>query len=288
MEATPTEVQLLPEASLEAEDTSPVEVVSFPAAVCDRQSPCTTSGASPASPSWPPSPTSTRQPDEFASCGVLLLSRKLRDLERQTREAGDARRRSALDPSCLLTPPNTPLLINPVDKWTKGDGETAPWSSRVNASDEGGLVFECLAALEEDRSKSDCPGDKRFFDLKEEEQEEQEEQEDAQEEQEAVDLEDDINDEVFSLELERGEHGLGLALVDTRDTSTRVKGVFVRAVVPDSPAARCARLVPGDRILAVNGVPLLGLDYQSGKELIQSSGDRLRLLVARSDWMADC
>uniref|UniRef100_A0A8C2YWS6 Si:ch211-176g6.2 n=1 Tax=Cyclopterus lumpus TaxID=8103 RepID=A0A8C2YWS6_CYCLU len=219
-------------------------VVSFQAAVCDRQSPSTTSGALPQSPPWPPSPTSTRQPDDSASCGVLLLSRKLRDLERQPREAGDARR-SALDPSCLLTPPNTPHLINPVDKWMKGDGETLPWSSSVDASDEGTA-------------------------------------------QKAVDHEDDINDEVFSLELERGEQGLGLALVDTRDTSTRVKGVFVRAVVPDSPAARCAKLVPGDRILAVNGVSLLGLDYQSGKELIQSSGDRLRLLVARSDWMADC
>uniref|UniRef100_A0A3Q3W3Z8 Uncharacterized protein n=1 Tax=Mola mola TaxID=94237 RepID=A0A3Q3W3Z8_MOLML len=96
---------------------------------------------------------------------------------------------------------------------------------------------------------------------------------------------DDKNDEVFSLELERSERGLGLALVDTEDTSLRVKGIFVRAVVPDSPAARCGRLAPGDRILAVNGVSLVGLDYQSGKDLIQASGDRLKLLVSRSDWM---
>ncbi|XP_028263525.1 ras-associating and dilute domain-containing protein-like [Parambassis ranga] len=66
----------------------------------------------------------------------------------------------------------------------------------------------------------------------------------------------------------------------------KAKGIFIREVVPDSPAARCEKLVPGDRILAVNGVSLLGLDYYSGRELIQSSGDRLRLLVARSDWMA--
>uniref|UniRef100_A0A671VJ27 Si:ch211-176g6.2 n=1 Tax=Sparus aurata TaxID=8175 RepID=A0A671VJ27_SPAAU len=71
-----------------------------------------------------------------------------------------------------------------------------------------------------------------------------------------------------------------------QDTSLRVKGIFIRAVVPDSPAARCEKLAPGDRILAVNGISVVGLDYQSGKELIQSSGDRLRLLVARSDWMA--
>ncbi|XP_068439618.1 ras-associating and dilute domain-containing protein isoform X2 [Clinocottus analis] len=273
--------------SLETEDTSPVEVVSSQAAVRDRRSPSTTSGALPPSPSSAPSPSSTRHPDEFASCGVLLLSRKLRDLERQAREAGDAGR-SALDPSCLLTPPDTPHFQDPVDKWMKGDGETLPWSSSVDASDEGSLVFECLAALEVDRPKSVCPRVKRFFDLKEEEEEEEVEEEEEEEEEEGVDHDDDSNDEVFSLELERGEQGLGLALVDSMDTSTRVKGVFVRAVVPDSPAARCARLVPGDRILAVNGVSLLGLDYQSGKELMQSSGDRLRLLVARSDWMADC
>lgn len=38
------------------------------------------------------------------------------------------------------------------------------------------------------------------------------------------------------------------------------KGIFIREVLPDSPAARCEKLVPGDRILAVNGVSLLGLD----------------------------
>ncbi|XP_077959333.1 ras-associating and dilute domain-containing protein isoform X10 [Gasterosteus aculeatus] len=155
----------------------------------------------------------------------VAATEELIDLELEGREAGDANR-SAQDPSCLLTPPNNPRHVDPVEKWMKGDSETLPWSSSVNAHDEGGLVFECLAALEVDCSKLDSHSVKR------------------------------------------------------------AKGVFVRAVVPDSPAARCARLVPGDRILAVNGVSLLGLDFLSGKELIQSSGDSLRLLVARSDWMA--
>lgn len=47
-----------------------------------------------------------------------------------------------------------------------------------------------------------------------------------------------------------------------QDTSLRVKGIFIRAVVPDSPAARCEKLAPGDRILAVNGISVVGLDYQ--------------------------
>ncbi|XP_029311731.1 ras-associating and dilute domain-containing protein [Cottoperca gobio] len=274
-----TEMDIFPKASLETLDTSPVEMVMSQAIVRDHRSPSTTVGVLPPSPSSPPCPSSTQHLDEFSSCGALLLSQKLRNLELQTGGTSEMRR-SALDPSCLLTPPNTPHTIDPVDlgkadqdKWMTGDSETLPWSTGVDAHDEGGLVSECLAALKVDRLKSDCPRMESFVELREEVEEED-------------DHYDDNNDEVFSLELERGERGLGLALVDTRDTSLRVKGIFIRAVVPDSPAARCEKLLPGDRILAVNGVTLLGLDYQSGKELIQSSGDRLRLLVARSDWMA--
>lgn len=47
-----------------------------------------------------------------------------------------------------------------------------------------------------------------------------------------------------------------------QDASLKVKGLFISAVVPGSPAARCEKLLPGDRILAVNGVSLLGLDCQ--------------------------
>ncbi|KAK6301783.1 hypothetical protein J4Q44_G00278360 [Coregonus suidteri] len=148
---------------------------------------------------------------------------KLKSLELKFRETDLSpltQRRSALDPSCLLTPPNTPHSLELVDPETE------------HREDE-----------EED-------------------------------------------EEVFTLELQRGDRGLGLALVDARDTALKLSGILIRAVVPDSPAARCERLGPGDRILAVNGVSLLGLDYTSGKELIQSSGDRLRLLVARSEWRA--
>lgn len=40
-------------------------------------------------------------------------------------------------------------------------------------------------------------------------------------------------------------------------------GVYVRSLVPGSPAAQSQRLQPGDRILAVNGVSLVGLDYHA-------------------------
>uniref|UniRef100_I3KU61 Si:ch211-176g6.2 n=1 Tax=Oreochromis niloticus TaxID=8128 RepID=I3KU61_ORENI len=173
----------------------------------NHQSPSSTFAPLPPSPPSPPSPSSPSSPstpspfplftsylDEFSSSGANILSQKLRNLELQTRETETSEsRRSVLDPSCLLTPPNSPLILGRTDqvkedqdKWMKSDDETLPWLS----------------------------------------------------------------------------------------------------VVPDSPAARCEKLLPGDRILAVNGISLLGLDYQNGRELIQSSGARLRLLVSRSNWMA--
>ncbi|KAG7246922.1 hypothetical protein CRUP_005231, partial [Coryphaenoides rupestris] len=113
------------------------------------------------------------------------------------------------------------------------------------------LVSEFLAALTADRRSGISEV------LKEEEEEEEvEEMEEMEEEEDSSE-----EDRVFSLELERGERGLGLALVDARDSSLKAAGIFIRAVVPDSPAGRCDKLVPGDRILAVNGTSLLGVDY---------------------------
>lgn len=71
-------------------------------------------------------------------------------------------------------------------------------------SSTGGLVFECLAALKVDM-KSDFPHAKSTSDVKREKQKEV-----------VDDHYDYSNDEVFSLELERSERGLGLALVDIR------------------------------------------------------------------------
>lgn len=100
--------------------------------------PSTTSAALPPSPPSPPSPLSSHYLDEFSSCGALLLSQKLRNLELK---------RSALDPSCLLTPPNTPHVIDPSDlvkaeqdKWMQADSETLPQSS----GDEGIEKHHCL------------------------------------------------------------------------------------------------------------------------------------------------
>ncbi|XP_078808021.1 ras-associating and dilute domain-containing protein-like isoform X2 [Oryzias latipes] len=98
----------------------------------------------------------------------------------------------------------------------------------------------------------------------------------------------DDQEEVFSVEIHRGPHGLGLALVDGMKTPLRMSGVYVKSVVPDSPAALSQKLRTGDHILAVNGISLVGMDYNSGRELIRSAGDRLKLLVAKMDSRSSC
>ncbi|KAM6951489.1 ras-associating and dilute domain-containing protein [Aplochiton taeniatus] len=258
MEAKRNKMATHPKACLESLESTSEAV--FP--------PSSLEGASHLSQPSPPSPF----PSGASSCEALLLTQKLRSLELQSRETESSGvRRPSLDPSCLLTPPNTPHSVEMLDLATDykdgGKGEypqpCGTETTIVDQYEEGGFVAECLTALTV--ATSDCTDKTHFVTLEEEEQE---------------------DEDVYSVELHRGERGLGLALIDARDTLLRVGGIFIRAVVPDSPAAQSEKLAPGDRILAVNGVSLLGLDYHGGKELIQSSGDRPRLLVARSNCTA--
>ncbi|XP_075999150.1 ras-associating and dilute domain-containing protein-like [Genypterus blacodes] len=175
---------------------------------------------------------------DLSSCEAEL-TQKLKSLELQNTLPGQAdlgyHKSLALDPSCLLTPPNTP---------------------------QGMDLAELEAGLQEGarqhRKANGCADKKR-------ENEEEEEE------------------EVFTVEIHRGPHGLGLALVDGLKTPLKMSGIYVKSLVPGSPAAQCDRLRAGDRVLAVNGISLVGMEYLTGREVIRSSGDSLRLLVAKID-----
>lgn len=52
-------------------------------------------------------------------------------------------------------------------------------------------------------------------------------------------------------------------LSSKQKTPLRMMGVYVKSVVPDSPAAECHKLRTGDRILAVNGISLVGMEYNT-------------------------
>ncbi|XP_070779307.1 ras-associating and dilute domain-containing protein-like [Enoplosus armatus] len=184
---------------------------------------------------------------DLSSCEAVL-TQKLKNLELQNTLPGQAdlgyHKSLALDPSCLLTPPNTP---------------------------QGMELAELEADLQEgarqqkkDHHRIEQTISSGFAEWKTENVEEEEE-------------------EVFTVELHRGPHGLGLALVDGTKTQLRMSGIYVKSVVPDSPAAQCQKLRTGDRVLAVNGISLVGMEYNIGRELIRSSGDSLRLLMAKID-----
>ncbi|KAM8876450.1 ras-associating and dilute domain-containing protein isoform 1-T1 [Synchiropus picturatus] len=194
------------------------------------------------------------------------LSRKLQNTELQAAEM-ECSEDIRLDLDRFIIDGDTPKLES--DIWKKFDIDSSPHDSTVETLEDGGLVSECLAALKVGHFKPGGSTSRGISALIEEEEEEEL-------------LE--SNSELFSLELRRGKRGLGLSLVDTSETSFKVEGMLVGAVIPDSPAGRCGKLRPGDQILAVNAVSLIGLDYHSGKELIQTSGDRLKLLVAPSGW----
>lgn len=176
----------------------------------------------------------------LSSCEAVL-TQKLKSLELQSALPGQAdmvyHKSLALDPSCLLTPPNTPQGME---------------LSELEAD-----LQEGARQLHRGRGRVD-----RRTGVVEE----------------TVD-----EDEVFTVELHRGPHGLGLALVDGTKTPLRMSGIFVKSVVPESPAAQCQKLQTGHRILAVNGISLVGMDYNTGRELIRASGDCLKLLVANME-----
>lgn len=184
---------------------------------------------------------------DLSSCEAVL-TQKLKSLELQNSLPGQAdlvyHKSLALDPSCLLTPPNTPQGMEQCELET--------------TLQEGARQL---------RKASGCA----------------ERQTESKEEEGGVEEEEDENEEVFTVEIHRGPHGLGLALVDGMRTPLRMNGIYVKSVVPDSPAAQCHKLRTGDRVLAVNGISLVGMEYNIGRELIRSSGDSLRLLVAKID-----
>ncbi|KAF7698080.1 ras-associating and dilute domain-containing protein-like [Silurus meridionalis] len=172
------------------------------------------------------------------------LSQKLKSLELQNSLPGETDLRShkslALDPSCLLTPPNTPQALE---------------LSELEAS----LQEEATNYAKEDVLRRNGDGMKE------------------------IEEDEDNRDEVFTVEVSRGPRGLGLAMVDGLKSPLGINGIYIKSVVPGSPADQCQKLRLGDRILAVNGVSLVGMDYRVGREIIRNSGDSLRLLVAKSE-----
>ncbi|XP_076444119.1 uncharacterized protein LOC143282356 [Babylonia areolata] len=93
----------------------------------------------------------------------------------------------------------------------------------------------------------------------------------------------EITGEVFTLSLYKEGARLGMGLIDGMYTPLKLPGIYVRNVLPGTPAALCGHIRVGDRILAVNGRSIVGADYNSAMKLIRTTGPRLNLLIAKTD-----
>ncbi|KJH48924.1 PDZ/DHR/GLGF domain protein [Dictyocaulus viviparus] len=74
--------------------------------------------------------------------------------------------------------------------------------------------------------------------------------------------------------------GLGLTLVD--GNLNGVKGVYVKSVAENGVGMRAGLLV-GDRLLAIDGVSLVGNDRHRAVELVRKSGNSVLMEIARLD-----
>ncbi|XP_045317306.1 ras-associating and dilute domain-containing protein isoform X3 [Leopardus geoffroyi] len=165
-----------------------------------------------------------------------------------------------VDSSCLLTPPGTPLGLEPaVPEWPEPggtcgkalpEGRPSGQSGPRGAAGEGDGVAPADEPPPALSSRSSSAEDFCY---------------------------------VFVVELERGPSGLGMGLIDGMHTPLGAPGLYIQTLLPGSPAAADGRLALGDRILEVNGSSLMGVGYLRAVDLIRHGGKKMRFLVAKSD-----
>ncbi|CAO2630405.1 Ras-associating and dilute domain-containing protein [Lemmus lemmus] len=164
------------------------------------------------------------------------------------------------DSSCLLTPPSTPLGLEPGGPtWPETSGHCGKALLEGQRNGPGGppgVVLEgdtVQAAAEAPAEVSSPSSSAEDFCY------------------------------VFMVELERGPSGLGMGLIDGMHTPLGAPGLYIQTLLPGSPAASDGRLSLGDRILEVNGSSLMGVSYMRAVDLIRHGGKKMRFLVAKSD-----
>ncbi|XP_032087316.1 ras-associating and dilute domain-containing protein [Thamnophis elegans] len=196
----------------------------------------------------------------YGTCETQLPNTlQQQQLERPKGKNGTKPVTVSVDSSCLLTPPNTPLIFDSIGLELPPEatpGKDIPESRRnglngtKTPTQEGSSPAPYDFPTPASSNRSSATDDFCY---------------------------------VFVVELEKGPIGLGMGLIDGLHTPLSSPGIYIRTLIQDSPAATDGRLSIGDRILAVNGTSLVGSHYQSAVDLIRSGGKKLRFLVAKSD-----
>uniref|UniRef100_G8JLT3 Membrane-associated guanylate kinase, WW and PDZ domain-containing protein 1 n=1 Tax=Xenopus tropicalis TaxID=8364 RepID=G8JLT3_XENTR len=86
--------------------------------------------------------------------------------------------------------------------------------------------------------------------------------------------------EIYSVELDRGLKGFGFSLRGGREYNM---DLYVLRLAEDGPAARCGKMRVGDEILEINGETTKNMKHARAIELIKNGGRRVRLCLKRGD-----
>lgn len=69
--------------------------------------------------------------------------------------------------------------------------------------------------------------------------------------------------------------------------NNKIAGVFIKNIIPGSPADKCNVLQVGDRILAVDDTNLKDSTHQYAVSVIKNAGLKIRLVVERfNKWVS--
>ncbi|KAK6730677.1 hypothetical protein RB195_007260 [Necator americanus] len=90
-----------------------------------------------------------------------------------------------------------------------------------------------------------------------------------------------MGEDIIRVVLKRGSGGIGLSIVAAQGVGDRQVGIYVKKVVPGSPAALDGRLAAGDQLMTVNGQSLLGISQEEAAEYMARAGAEVRFDVRK-------
>ncbi|XP_074610552.1 tyrosine-protein phosphatase non-receptor type 13-like [Acropora palmata] len=91
-----------------------------------------------------------------------------------------------------------------------------------------------------------------------------------------------LPEKAFVVDLEKKDRSLGLSVSGGINTSVKLGGIYVKSLQLNGPADLDGRVAIGDRILAVNGISLIGVTHKQAVETIKMAPQRTRLVLDRS------
>ncbi|CDW54460.1 PDZ domain containing protein [Trichuris trichiura] len=107
-----------------------------------------------------------------------------------------------------------------------------------------------------------------------------------------------LNPSIKHVFVHRSQQYLGISIVGGKIEISRgesqspviISGVFVKSILPDSPAGRCGEIRVGDRIINVNGVSLVNKAHAECVEIIRNAVTPVELTIERFNfvWVNNC